>query len=602
MKKTICIFALLLFVFSGFGQIVDSAVVREVDSLMQLAGQLTEKRAFGQAFEIMVKAETSALESSGKLSALYGNVCFQYGKTHLAKGDYQEAEKRLVQAKTILEKELGPQHVEYAAVLHQLGTVYYFMGNNYEKAELNNLEARKIQEKTPGRESQAYIETTFLLGHIYLYTGNYNQAENHYLETSALQEKLRGKENAFYASILRCMGFVYAKQGKFETAKQYFQANVDIVEKVLGKNSIPYAAGIMSLSWPCMELGELLRAESLLLESKVIFESMANYTEIPSYMSCMEYFGILYNKRGRYDEAEFYHLRSKALRETKLGKDHLSVELSLSYLSDLYWKTGRTEQAAKCFTEGSEMRRKHLANAVRHFSEKELFSFVALFEQALHKHLSFACDFSTKVPPFQGNCFDNVLFYKGFLLNAACQFRNAVHVDTAFAEKFETWKNVRYQLAAAYSQPSSLRENTRITNLETQVNALEKYLANTIVDLNEALGQFGWQEVQAALRPDEAALEFVHFNYYSPGPTDSVMYAALLLRPGMEHPLFIPLFEEKSLAAMLPPFEKNRSEYINKLYEDDAPAKLIWSPLDPHLHGVKTIYSAYSGYSIDSIW
>jgi CHAT domain-containing protein len=351
----------------------------------------------------------------------------------------------------------------------------------------------------------------------------------------------------------------------------------------------------MSLSWPLIETGELAKAELLLLESKDIFESLPNYPEIPSYMSLMSYFGDLYFRMGRYEDAENYHLRCKSLRETKLGKDHLSVELSLNFLSDLYWKTDNSEQAAHCFSEGSALRRKHLSNAARHFSEKEVQAFTELFEKALEKHFSFASDFHVSVPEFSGACFDNVLFYKGFLLNTACKFRNADLNDPGFAGKLEAWKTCQTQLAAEHARPSSEKKNITIDSLEAQANALEKDLARTVAGFGEAIRQVSWQEVQAALQPGEAAVEFIHFNYFKPEDTDSVLYAALLLAPGMEQPLYIPLFEENTLENLLPPPDKNRSEYISRLYQNQALAGLVWSPVEPHLQGVKTVYYAPSG-------
>ena len=114
----------------------------------------------------------------------------------------------------------------------------------------------------------------------------------------------------------------------------------------------------------------------------------------------------------------------------------------------------------------------------------------------------------------------------------------------------------------------------------------------------EALRQVSWQEVQAALLPGEAAIEFIRFNYYKPQPTDSILYAALLLKPGIESPAFINLFEEKQLEALLAPLAVQGSDGWNELYEGKAGEslyQLLWQPLEAHLKGVKTVYFSPAG-------
>jgi CHAT domain-containing protein len=117
-----------------------------------------------------------------------------------------------------------------------------------------------------------------------------------------------------------------------------------------------------------------------------------------------------------------------------------------------------------------------------------------------------------------------------------------------------------------------------------------------------------WQEVQAALPDSAMALEFVHFRINFPQKTDSIMYAALLLRPGTAQPLFIPLFEEKEFDHLLSADRERKADYVNELYnwadrsmvQLGRPKKslndLIWSKIeDIGLEGIKTVYYSPSG-------
>lgn len=566
-----------------------------LDSLISSAEKKYQARAFDEAETMLAQALQKAQIQWGENAVPYGKVCHHYGLFHHARGAHAKAEEWGLRAKAVYEQAGLQRSAAYAGVLQQLGVVNYHWGNNYEKAEAYFVKALSIYDAATGRESAGYCNAVLYLGHLYLYTGNYEQAEKCYKESLELQEKLNGNHSIEYGTVLASIGFLFAKQFQYELAEPCFRTNASIVESKLGKNNAIYARSIMIWAWPLLEQGQLEAAGKLLQESKSILESLPDYEKLPHYMSLMEFFGSYYRFTKQYEASEYHHLRSKSLRAATLGKDHLSCEMSLGYLSDLYTETGQVEKAAAAFAEGSALRRSHLSDASRHFSEKEVYSFTTLFEGTLHKHFSFAWDYATQAPAFTGTCFDNILFYKGFLLNASNRFRNVHVADPGFGVKFEDWKKLQKQLSDQYALSLPDRNNSYISQLEDQVNALEKDLTRVVAGFREAIRQISWMDVREALRPDEAALEYVHFKYYHPQLTDSIFYAALLLTKDMNAPLFVPLFEQDDIEALLPPHGRNRSEYVSRLYNDHRLKQHLWAPIEPHLKGIKTIHYAPSG-------
>ncbi len=141
--------------------------------------------------------------------------------------------------------------------------------------------------------------------------------------------------------------------------------------------------------------------------------------------------------------------------------------------------------------------------------------------------------------------------------------------------------------------------------LETKADSIEKVLVRTVAGFGEALRQVTWQEVLQQLKPGEAAVEFVHYRYYNPKPTDSTLYAALVLRPGDEAPQFVSLFEEREVASLVKSASGRAVGRINALYSVDGGGEtvdgkktlydIIWKPLEPLLEGVKTVYCSPSG-------
>lgn len=140
-------------------------------------------------------------------------------------------------------------------------------------------------------------------------------------------------------------------------------------------------------------------------------------------------------------------------------------------------------------------------------------------------------------------CFDNALFYKGFLLSAVSQMRHLALSDETSARLYELLTSCHRNLAQQYALPVAERNSANITNLEAKANTLEKELTAKVAGFGKAQRQVNWKEVQSQLQPSDAAVEFVHYIYCTPDLTDSVVYSALVLRPGNTSPHFIPLFE-----------------------------------------------------------
>ncbi|MDO8970107.1 MAG: CHAT domain-containing protein, partial [Saprospiraceae bacterium] len=147
--------------------------------------------------------------------------------------------------------------------------------------------------------------------------------------------------------------------------------------------------------------------------------------------------------------------------------------------------------------------------------------------------------------------------------------------------------------------PIANRDSALVAQLEVKANDLEKDLARTVAGLGLANKQVQWQEVQAVLKPGEAAIELVGYRFYKKEQTDSTMYAALVLLPGAEQLQFILLFEEKQLTNLLKTDGKPIPVFYNELYAADKKGNqlydLIWKPIAAALPEGTTAYCSPSG-------
>jgi CHAT domain-containing protein/tetratricopeptide (TPR) repeat protein len=643
MRNYLCL-ALCLITGLLSAQTVDSVALRRVDSLIQVSRALTNKKEFNKALEVNGAAEKLALEKFGQKSAPYGSCAHNHGRILYNMGDYPNSLKHYLEAKAIRSQALGvgKEHPNYAITLQSLATVYVNLGL-YSKAEPLFLEAKDIREKTVGKEHIDYVSVLSSLSNLYYDMAVYEKAEFYYLDIKTILEKVSGKENPNYAGNLLNLAAFYWAMGNYEKAETYFLEAKGIYENLPNQREhYNYGYCLINLANLYWAIGNYAKAKPLYLEALAILEKAVG-KEHPNYAMCLDNLAILEQTIGNYEKAESLYLEALDIRGKVLGNKHNNYADNLNNLAKLYAETGRHEKAeqiylealviqkntvgkehpnyVECldnlailektigkpqkavlyFAEAATARRSLLSKAVRYLSEQETGNYLNRFSRHQDELLAFVNseidkDGSQKSAAV---CFDNALFYKGFLLQATGQIKLLSLSDSTAAKDFSRLKLYQRRLAAQYAQPIAVRDSALIVDLEAKANNLEKDLARTVAGFGQAIQQVKWQEVQAALEPGEAAVEFVSYRFYQKRQTDSTMYAALVLLPGTDEPKFIPLFEEKQLTTLLKTEGSPQPTFYNDLYsvgkKGDQLYDLIWKPIAAALPQGTTVYCSPSG-------
>ena len=629
-------------------QTVDSVVIKQVDSLLQIANDLIGKRDFDSALKVHTVAEKLALEKLGRESVAFGNCARNRGVLYLMKQDFLEAEKWLLDAKEIQEKTVGKEDPIYALCLNSLGALYFGMGN-YKKAEPFYIESMAILEKVLGKEHLNYAKVLDNLANLYLQMGKYEKAEPFFIESRAIQEKLVGKEHPRYARCINQMAILYKNMNNYVKAEIYFLEGMAILEKTQGKEHPDYATTLHNLACVYADMGNFVRAENLFLESLIIKGKVMG-KEHPSYAYALNNIAGIFVNMGKLEKAESLILEAKSIRQKILGKEHPDYSMSLNELAILYRTLGDYKKAELYFLEAKAINEKILGKEhpdyldctielariyeiQNRFLESDLLleESGSLLQSRLVKFTSFLSELEltnyTNAFQFSTNslnayllerkankaqtgvlpnlAFDNALFYKGFLLTAASRLNSPAQATTESTEINNRLKGYRRRLAAEYTKPIAERQG--VADLEEKANSVEKELARSLVGYADAIRQVKYQEVKARLKKSEVAIEFVHFQVKFPKKTDSTIYAALVILPELEQPKFISLFEEKSLDTLLHSKTERKADYVNSLYTladrgavaIEAPKKslyeILWKPLEEELTGIKTIYYSPSG-------
>ncbi|MFN0214054.1 MAG: CHAT domain-containing protein [Saprospiraceae bacterium] len=377
--------------FFIFSQNIDTAaVIRQVDSLLQVCRTLTGHDKYDDALQVIETAKKQAKEVLGLESACYSSCIFYQGRVFLEWGKYAEAETWYLEAKAIQERVLGKEHLDYAQTLNDLASVYRYKGE-YDKAEPLFLEAKAIREKLLGKQHPIYATSLYNLANFYRNQGEYKKALLLHLEAKAIREKVLGKENLDYIHSLNNLALVYWDMSEYDKAIKLFLDAKVIFEKALGKENPFYPQTLNGLAILYRVTGNYEKAEPLYLEAKAIREKTLG-KENPDYALNLSSLANLYREMGNYAKSEPLYLEAKAIRERTLGKENSDYAQTLNNLAVLYHYMGKYDKAELLFLEAKVILEKALGKLHPDYAEclnnlAELYRVIGHYEKAEPLHL-----------------------------------------------------------------------------------------------------------------------------------------------------------------------------------------------------------------------
>ena len=565
-------------------------------SLANLANlyEVTERYDEAEALYLELKDIWAIVE--GKQHSNYAFNLHGLAYLYLEMGHYAKAKPLFLEAQSILAKSLGELSPDYALVINNLANLYAEMGS-YETAEPILLEAKDILEKNSLKEHPDYAVTLFKLANLYLDIGAYSTAEPLFLESIDLWEKLVGKEHLNYATVVNNLAILYMHTGDYDKAERLYLEARDIWADALGTESRHYALALNNLANLYKRKGELIRAMPLYKEALEIWENVFG-KENPQYATFLNNLGSLYLELEDFAKAEPLLSEAIEIQIKILGREHPHYARSLSNFSTLYWETGRILKAKEVFLELNELHRSFIKKAFEYTSENQLLAYLKTLERDQARFISFA-QFNSE-PELNQSCYDNMLFYRGQLLeNARRLTRSVSNADSLTREIYAQWQDYRRRLSNEYSLPINDRRN--VSELENEAENFEKILTNKLPTFAGAYTTPNWQKVLERLQPGEAAVEFIQYRLYDPQPTDIFQYAALILLSDKPEPLFVPLCQQTQLNELLAKKDQSEDFFIKNLYFDprkgnETPLyQLIWKPIEPLLQDVQKIWYTPAG-------
>ncbi len=474
---------------------------------------------------------------------------------HQSMGNYAKAEPLFVRALTIDEKALGPDHPDTGIDLNNLALIYRYMGD-YARAEPLYTRALAIKEKALGADHPKTATSLNNLAVLYVAMGNYAKAEPLYARALAIREKALGADHLDTANSLDSLAVLYRSMGNYAKAEPLLVRGLAIREKALGADHPETAISLGNLAGLYDSLGNYAKAEPLYARALAIREKALG-GDHPDTAQSLSNLAGLYESLGDYAKAEPLYFRALAIREKALGVDHPTTANSLNDLAVLYDSLGSYGKAEPLYARALAINEKALgadhpttANsldnlAILQIDEDrpiEALRLAVRVEQAYEKTLANVLSFSSEqqrsefqkiqrpfnIPATLGDASlaaRTLLHWKGVVLDSVLEDRAVARSagEKGLAAQLDEMKSLKAQLfkltleAPKDTTEEALQSRAQLRKkLTEEVENIEAALARNVAALGQSRRALEAtpEQVQAALRPQEALIEFVRYSHY----------------------------------------------------------------------------------------
>tara|TARA_R110002124_G_scaffold2781_2_gene17848 strand:- start:73587 stop:76952 length:3366 start_codon:yes stop_codon:yes gene_type:complete len=526
-------------------------------------------------------------------------------------GRYAEAEQLYMQAMGIRKVQLGENNPSFAQSLNNLAFLYESLGR-YAEAETLYTQSMGIRKAQLGEDHPDYATSLNNLAVLYESLGRYAEAETLYTQSMGISKAQLGKGHPDYAVSLNNLAMLYQSIGWYAEAEPLYMQAIEVVKTQLGEGHPDYATSLNNMAALYKSMGRYTVAEQLLSHAMGIRKTQLGEGH-PDYATSLNNMAALYKSMGRYAMAEPLYRKTIEIFRAQMGEEHFSYATSLNNLAMLYESMGKYAEAGRLLLQGQQVYLHQLRTVFPSLSEKEKEQFLHTFTYKFELFHSFSMKRLEDNPIFTAPQYNNVLLLKGILLQSGSQMRERILAseDTTAIRLFGDWQVLKRQWLQESEIPKSEREQAGIDPEATLVkaNTLEKELSRRSEAFAEATDtvRTSWQEIQQGLKPSEAAIELIRYNWYHKKWTDTVHYAALIVTPETkDHPYLVLLengteLEERGAQSYQSAFATRGASRVangNNPIPSDSLYTYFWQPIQEALDslgGAGKVYLSADG-------
>lgn len=323
-----------------------------------------KKGNFYEAEKKLLDIAQKTAQNLGKNHEIYANQLINLGQASHQLQKFYDSQKYLTEAIKILESIQKTQTSDYALACCYLADVLLDLGE-LSLAENYILQALKIYQNL---NDQVNIALTYnLLASYYEQKGNFPIAQENYTKGLQLAKDFQNQNYSIYGTIALNLAGLYAKNSNYKQADSLFQITFQVYQKVHGINSIYYQEALMNYAGLKLNIGDYSFANQKFLQLKNDFEK--NLGKISKqYITCLINLANLYTLYEDFSKSEESYLEALNLAEKLTGKKSFLYFNTLNNYAMFYIKLGNFEQASNLLNSAFELGRSFLEPNSIYFS------------------------------------------------------------------------------------------------------------------------------------------------------------------------------------------------------------------------------------------
>lgn len=595
----------------------------------KMSQEALQKRDFENALKYAELSRKDAEIKFGPDNKMNINIYWLIGKIYFYKGNYNEAIQNYELEKQLIEKLNGKQDLNYARSLNNLFVCYSSIGRGND-AENILIEAIEIKKSVGGDKDTSYAKSLNNLGMFYYDKGKYIESEKYLLEALEIKTSKLSKNDPSTALTMMNLGMLYEGLGNRNDAVKYLENAYQIMKSALPKShpdrtKTAFQLASLYVANNKKELADKITQENILdtknTEMSVdIANSIYNFAQL--------------QVRLQNDLAAEKAL-SEALPKVKakLGMGHPLYSKMIKLLGITKWIIGDLQSAYDLFVENLEITRQlygekniqfasalhsvaglmkeleyydqafevyfyQLENYFPYFSEAEKTNFYRLMKERFDMFNSYALSRQLDKTEILNQMYDYHIKTKGILLDYSKNISSLIEKsgNTSLLEKYNEFVNRKEQLSEFFnkSQQELERLGIDLDLFEKETNLLGRDISMEVSKIsNESKVDLSWKTIQSKLKPNEAAVEVIRFNFYTKSRSDSTIYAVLVLTSETkDYPKLLIL---DNAAELDETYLKRYKKTIKAKFPDNKSYSAYWEKIDKMLGDKEIVYFSGDG-------
>jgi CHAT domain-containing protein len=486
-----------------------------------------------------------------------------------------------------------------ASAYNNVGRVYSNQGKKAEALIYYNKSYEIYKEFDDKKGISVYYINT---GNLHRDNFNHEEAIDYYKKSLRLREEIEDKPGI--AQCYNNISSTYFKMYEFEKAIYNQKISLNISETIGDKSSV--IISYLNLGAMYNGLGDSKKSKDSIEAKKKYFELSLNYyqeylklqetiNDFSEYNLALANIGTAYLSLNKIEEAIKYSTNSFNKSKLKIYSPELDVSTRSLYICYLrQMELDSAFQYLNLFKQNTDNELKRKYFTLSEFEKEKYFSNI---EQNYSKYYEFATVFKKEFPLLSDSVYNMALKNKGLTLKSSTLLRQSISKsgDTTLVNKYESWLQLKKNIVSLHQSGHETKQ------MDSVAREMEKKLvkkSSLFRDFDNAYN-LDWKQVKSGLKPNEAAIEFIHYKCEIDS-TNPTRYIACIITSESEHPVIVPLCTESEISEILNLNSGNNQTKINQIYGNinESNSRLyekIWKPLEKDLSKIKTIYFSPTG-------